>query len=250
MVAGLLAAYVSTLSTHLNWGTSYLVHDWYRRFIQPGRSEQHYVAVGRVTTALLMLAAALFTVTLESASASFNLLLSVGAGTGLLYLLRWYWWRINAWTEIAAMATSFLLAVGVFLAQRAGAVVPNHITLLGTVAVTTLVWLTVAFVTRETDRETLENFYRLARPAGPGWTRVRVECGALASADDVSSAFTGWLSGLALVYGALFGTGLALLGRPVAAAVAMTVALAGGAILVRVLPRLWRAVPAEHVLPH
>src|SRR5690606_16768896 len=106
MVAGLLVAYVSTLSTHLNWGTSYLVHDLYRRFINTTATERHYVAVGRLVTALLMLLAALLTYVLDTARTSFELLLSIGAGTGLLYLLRWFWWRINAWAEIAAMISS------------------------------------------------------------------------------------------------------------------------------------------------
>src|SRR5918993_3066571 len=121
MVAGLLAAYVSTISTHLNWGTSYLVHDLYRRFLHSGQTEAHYVLTGRVVTALLMVVAGLFTLVLETARDSFNLLLSIGAGSGLLYLLRWYWWRINAWSEIAAMASSFVLAMALFVAQRRGA---------------------------------------------------------------------------------------------------------------------------------
>src|SRR5918993_5775774 len=121
VVAGLLSAYVSTISTHLNWGTSYLVHDLYRRFLRPDESERHYVQMGRITSALLMVVAGLFTLVLETARSSFDLLLSVGAGTGLLYLLRWFWWRINAWSEIAAMASSFVLAMALFVAQRRGA---------------------------------------------------------------------------------------------------------------------------------
>jgi Na+/proline symporter len=107
MVAGMLAAYVSTIATHLNWGTSYLVHDFYRRFLRGGADERHYVLVGRIVTGLLMVAAAGVTYVLDTARASFELMLSVGAGTGLLYLLRWFWWRVNAWCEIAAMASSF-----------------------------------------------------------------------------------------------------------------------------------------------
>jgi len=124
MIAGLLAAYVSTISTHLNWGTSYLVHDFYRRFVKAGASEKHYVAVGRVVTALLMLFAALLTFVLQSARQSFELLMSIGAGTGLLYLLRWFWWRVNAWSEVAAMASSFLLALGFFVMARMGTDIP------------------------------------------------------------------------------------------------------------------------------
>jgi Na+/proline symporter len=245
MIAGLLSAYVSTISTHLNWGTSYLVHDWYRRFVRQGREERHYVRVGRLTTALLMAAAALFTLMLDTARSSFDLLLSVGAGTGLLYLLRWFWWRINAWTEIAAMASSFVLALMLFIAQRQGIVLPGHVTLLATIAITTMTWLIVAFRSAPTEAETLRRFYRLARPAGPGWRRVKAECPDVASPDHLSTAFVGWAAGLALVYGALFGMGLFLLGRPLAAIIAAGTAIGGAAALLRVLPALWRGDKAH-----
>lgn len=147
MIAGLLAAYVSTLSTHLNWGTSYLVHDIYRRFVRPDADERHYVAVGRVVTGLLMVLAGLLTLVLDTARQSFDLLLSIGAGTGLLYLLRWFWWRINAWSEISAMVSSFVVALGFFLAGKAGHVVPSHVSLIVTVLVTTIVWVSATFLT-------------------------------------------------------------------------------------------------------
>jgi solute:Na+ symporter, SSS family len=220
MVAGLLAAYVSTISTHLNWGTSYLVHDWYRRFVRGGQPERHYVLVGRMTTAVLML-------------------LSVGAGTGLIYLLRWFWWRINAWTEIAAMASSFVVSLTIVFAQRRGLSLPSHIGLLLTIAITTVVWVATAVGTRPTDGETLRRFYRLAKPAGPGWAAVRAACPDVASPDDLSRAFVAWLAGVALVYGALFGTGHALLGRPLPATASLMAAAAGAVVLLRVLPSLW-----------
>src|SRR5688572_30760033 len=192
MVAGLLAAYVSTLATHLNWGTSYLVHDFYRRFMKPGASEKHYVFAGRVVTGLLMVLAGLLTFVLESARASFELLMSIGAGTGLLYLLRWFWWRINAWSEIAAMASSFLIAVGFFLAGKMGAAIPSHVALLITVGATTVVWVTVTFMTQPTDRKTLVSFYTLVRPAGPGWKAVRAEAGVGPSPDSLPMSLLGW----------------------------------------------------------
>ena len=120
MVAGMLSAYVSTISTHLNWGTSYLVHDFYRRFVVTDAEEKHYVAVGRLVTALLMVCAGLLTFVLDTARESFELLLSIGAGTGLMYLLRWFWWRVNAWSEVAAMASSFVVAIGFFVAGKMG----------------------------------------------------------------------------------------------------------------------------------
>ena len=241
MVAGLLSAYVSTISTHLNWGTSYLVHDFYRRFVHPDEVERHYVLLGRVTTALLMVAAALFTLVLDTARASFNLLLSVGAGTGLIYLLRWFWWRVNAWSEIAAMASSFAMATALFVAERRGIVIPSHIGLLATVAVTTIVWLVTAFSTRPTDRETLRAFYLRVRPAGPGWAAVRAEVPDAASPDNPPAAFACWTAGLALVYGALFGAGYLLFGRYISGAIAVAAAIAGAVVLTRELPRLWRA---------
>jgi Na+/proline symporter len=213
MVAGLLAAYVSTMSTHLNWGTSYLVHDLYRRFAKPDATERHYVAAGRVVTALLMVLAALTTYVLETARASFELLLSIGAGTGLLYLLRWFWWRINAWSEIAAMTTSFLLAAFFFIAGKQGAGVPSHIALLITVGVTTAAWILVAYVTPQTDRATLVSFYRLVRPAGRGWEPVRVEAGVGPSPDSFAQSLLGWMLGCVFVYAALFGAGSYIYGN-------------------------------------
>jgi Na+/proline symporter len=241
MVAGLLAAYVSTLSTHLNWGTSYLVHDMYRRFINPAQEERHYVLVGRVTTGVLMIAAALFTLVLQTARDSFDLMLSVGAGTGLLYLLRWFWWRINAWSEIAAMASSFLLAAGLFAARRAGFAIPTHWSLILTVAVTTVVWLAVAFATEPTDRAVLQKFYRTVRPPGRGWQQVRAECGGLVPLGDLRLAATGWLSGCAFVYSALFGAGHALLGHTAYAAAFGAVFVVSTVVMVRVLSKLWAA---------
>ncbi|CAN5855463.1 Na+:solute symporter [soil metagenome] len=213
MVAGLLAAYVSTISTHLNWGTSYLVHDLYRRFLRPGASERHLVAVGRAVTALLMVLAALLTYGLDTARASFELLLSIGAGTGLLYLLRWFWWRINAWSEIAAMSTSFLLATFFFFAARRGAAPDPHLSLIITVAVTTLVWVAVSFLTPPTERSRLVEFYRLVRPAGPGWASIRREAGIGPSPDSIAQSLLGWVLGCVFVYGALFGTGSFLYGH-------------------------------------
>ena len=241
MVAGLLAAYVSTISTHLNWGTSYLVHDFYRRFMRPHETERHYVMVGRIATALLMLVAALFTLVLDTARGSFNLLLSVGAGTGLLYLLRWFWWRINAWSEIAAMATSFLLAAGLFVAERRGVIIPSHVGLLVTIAITTVVWLVTAYVTPPTDSETLRQFYLKVRPAGPGWREIRAGARGAESPDNISAAFSCWVASLALIYGALFGAGHLLFGHAVPGAIATAAAVAGGVVLARQMPRLWRA---------
>jgi Na+/proline symporter len=244
MIAGLLSAYVSTISTHLNWGTSYLVHDFYRRFLSTEREERHYVLVGRVVTALLMVVAAGLTYLLDSARQSFELLMSIGAGTGLLYLLRWYWWRVNAWSEIAAMASSFLVAVGFFVAGKAGAAIPSHVGLLTTVGVTTLVWVGTTFLTVPSDRGTLVAFYRLVRPSGPGWAPIRAVAGATGTPDCAVDAMLGWVLGCTAVYAALFGTGSLLYGRTAQGAVWAAVFVVAALGLRRLLPRLWAGAEA------
>lgn len=213
MVAGLLAAYVSTLVTHLNWGASYVVHDFYRRFIRPGATEKHYVFIGRVATGSLMILAGLLTYVLDSAKESFDLMLSVGAGTGLIYLLRWFWWRINAWSEIAAMTSSFLAAGAFFVLRKTGQAIPTPISLLGTIALTTVVWMTVTFLTKPADRETLVRFYRIVRPAGPGWKTIRDAAGVGPSPDSLAHSVLGWFTGCLFVYSALFGAGSFLSGK-------------------------------------
>jgi Na+/proline symporter len=245
MVAGLLSAYVSTISTHLNWGTSYLVHDLYRRFLRPDASEAHYVRMGRVTTAVLMLLAGLLTFALDTASATFQLLLSVGAGTGLLYLLRWFWWRINAWSEIAAMVSSFAVAVTFFILNQAGFGIPAHHSLLITVGFTTLVWVTVTLLTQPTDRTTLVRFYRLVRPAGRGWGPVAAEAGVGPSPDSLPQALVGWVLGCTFVYAAMFGTGSFLYGRTPQGLLWLAVFAVSGLGLVRVVPRLWAGSEAH-----
>jgi Na+/proline symporter len=239
MVAGLLSAYVSTISTHLNWGTSYLVHDVYRRFLRPSESESHYVQMGRLCTALLMVVAALLTYVLDTAKQSFDLLLAIGAGTGLLYLLRWFWWRITAWSEIAAMGSSFVIAVALAVAQKNGANIPSSIALIASVALTSIVWITVAYFGPRTDRSTLLSFYRLVRPSGPGWRDIRAEAGVAAAPDSLPQAMLAWMLGLAFVYSAMFGVGSFLFGNNTNAIVFGVVAVLSCAALVRVIPRLW-----------
>ncbi|HVZ49201.1 MAG TPA: sodium:solute symporter family protein [Gemmatimonadaceae bacterium] len=244
VVAGVLAAYRSTIETHLNWGTSYLVHDLYRRFLKPGRSEQHYVLAGRLTTAMLMVVAALMTYALGTAKEAFDLILSIGAGTGLLYLLRWFWWRVSAWCEIAAMVGSFVVAVGFFVARKNGAQIPDDISLIATVATTTVIWVVVAFVGPRTERETLHKFYALVKPAGPGWADVRAASGLGPSPDSPAQSLIGWVLGCLFVYSALFGAGSLLYGR-MPQFYAWLVVFVGSAIgMWRVLRGFWTGASA------
>jgi len=216
LVASLTSAYVSTMSTHLNWGASYLVHDLYRRFLRPDADERHLVRVSRLATVALMACAAGFSLLLATAGEAFRLLLSFGAGTGLIYLLRWYWWRINAWSEISAMVVSFLVTLTIHLLGRAGAVsLGPDAALLWTVGVTTVVWLLVTWLTPPVDRGVLE-----AYDGG--------------RADDLPRALVSWSLGCVAVYSALFAVGSVLYGRTGRAAVLAALAVAAGWGLARI----------------
>jgi solute:Na+ symporter, SSS family len=227
MVAGIFAAYRSTIETHLNWGTSYLVHDFYQRFVRRDAGQRELVFAGRLVTVLLMGVGVLFTLQLDNAKGAFDLLLSIGAGTGLIYLLRWFWWRINAWSEVSAMFSSFVVAAGFFAAGKSGHASGSVTVLLTTVAVTTVVWLVTTFLTSPVSDDVLAAFYEKVRPAGPGWSRIRRLAGLPASPDSPASALLGWVLGLASIYGALFSTGAFLYGRWVPGASWAVVSVAG-----------------------
>ncbi|MEO7520650.1 MAG: sodium:solute symporter family protein [Gemmatimonas sp.] len=235
MLSGMFAAYSSTIATHLNWGTSYLVHDFYRRFLRHDATEKHYVLVGRLVTVLLAVLAAIVTYMLETAREGFTLMISIGAGTGLIYLLRWFWWRVNAWSEVAAMASSFVVSLGFFVAGKMGNPAPANMVLIGTVATTTVVWLAVTYMTAPTDRRTLVDFYKRVRPAGPGWKRVRAEAGVGPSPDSMTVALGGWVLGCTFVYSALFGTGSFLYGNTSIALVWTAVFVVSGLGLAAIL---------------
>jgi len=240
LVASLLSAYVSTMSTHLNWGCSYLVHDLYRRFLNPDASERHLVWLSRVMTAVLMVVSGATVFLLSTAGEAFHLLLSIGAGTGLIYLLRWFWWRINAWSEIAAMASSFTIALALFVARKFGLDLSSHGALVWSVALTTVVWVVVTFATKPADTETLRRFYRKVRPAGRGWAKVVGPEEADGPRDSLSLAFLGWVCGCTFVYSGLFGTGALLYGHPLQGAVCLTVTVGAGLGLAWVVPKIWR----------
>ena len=173
MVGGLIAANSSTILTHLNWGASYLVHDFYRRFVRPDATERHYVLAGRIATVALFVCSAAAVYLLDSAKNAFDLILQIGAGTGLLYLMRWFWWRINAWCEIVAMVSSFVVSVALLVLARNGVIFSTHVALIVTVAITTVCWMVAAFAGPQTDRAVLLAFYTKVRPFGPGWTSIQ-----------------------------------------------------------------------------
>ncbi|NQT13434.1 MAG: Na+:solute symporter, partial [Planctomycetes bacterium] len=243
VLASLIAAFMSTLSTHLNWGSSYVVNDFYKRFVRPNAPEKELVLAGRICTLLTMVAAALLGLGLSNALQVFRILLQVGAGTGLLFLLRWFWWRINAFSELTAMIVSFVVAIG--LEVFGPETLPSWAKILGGVGITTPVWLLVTFLTRPTDEATLRKFCRLVHPGGPGWAAVLRR--AAAEGQLVEEAHQRWgvpmelLSmsiGCAAVYSALIATGYWIYGDHLLAAVLTTFAAISTAALIVIWKRV------------
>jgi SSS family solute:Na+ symporter len=236
VVASLAAAYMSTISTHLNWGASYVVDDCYRRFLVPDADDRHYVFIARVTTVVLIVLSAAVSLWLESAFKTFNILLQIGAGTGSVFLLRWFWWRVNAWSEISAMVISFVVALFFTFGPQWFGFPPVHpsLALVLGVAITTVGWVTVTLVTQPTERETLQAFYDHIRPFRAGWRKAVTTSGE--GAEGMGAAFACWFLGCAVVYGALFATGFALYGRRAPALVCGVVAVLAAYGLFRVLP--------------
>jgi Na+/proline symporter len=240
MVGGLIAANSSTILTHLNWGASYLVHDFYRRFIRRDAPERHYVNAGRACTVLLYIVAGFLAVALESAQEAFQIIISIGAGTGLLYLLRWLWWRINAWCEIVAMVSSFVVSLTFFILAKNGHGLPFAQTILISVGITTVSWLVAAYVTPPTDRDTLVSFYKKVQPSGPGWTAIRRAAGlTVATTDNIGMATLGWVSGCVVIWSSLFAIGNFLYGRTGPALTLTAIFVVSGLALVYVIRHLW-----------
>jgi Na+/proline symporter len=237
VVASLAAAYMSTISTHLNWGASYVVDDVYRRFIAPNRDDRHYVALARLVTVVLVALSAVVSLWLENALQAFQIMLQIGAGTGLIFLLRWFWWRINAWSEISAMLISFSVALWFQFGHVQVGLPPLDpaVQLVVGVAITTTGWFAVTLLTAPTPTATLQNFYDRIRPFAFGWRRaVRTQ----PDNDSFTAALACWFLGCVVVYGTLFGTGFGLYGRMRLAALCLTVAAAAGYGLFRALPRV------------
>jgi SSS family solute:Na+ symporter len=231
MMAGFAAAYMSTVGTQLNWGASYLVNDFYKRFLKRDGTERHYVTISRWATVFLFLASAVVTHYLGTIEGAWKFLLALGSGTGLVLILRWYWWRINAWSEISAMIASFVVSlVAISLIKprfAAGDLRADAWVMLVTVAVSTVVWLVVTFATQPEPDRVLESFYRRVRPGGPGWATVSTRAGfGRESIPGGALAWTNWIAGIVAVYSTLFGIGKLVLGDVAQGLVMLVIAVA------------------------
>ena len=239
VIASLVAALMSTISTHLNWGASYIVKDFFVRFIDEDAEEIKQVQIGRIATFVLMVLAAIVALALSNAIQAFNILLQIGAGTGLLFILRWFWWRINAYSEITAMVVSFLVAC--VMEFYVGEALPNHLKLIIGVGITTGAWMIATFVTRPTDFEVLTSFVQRIRPHDAGWqpivTRLHQE-GITINKDkrSLSTEILMLFLGCVLIYSALFGIGYFLYGR-----LTWSMIFLGASILSAIgIARLWK----------
>jgi SSS family solute:Na+ symporter len=237
MLVGFAAAYMSTMATQLNWGASYLVNDFYRRFMRKNESEKHYVNVSRMATVLLFALSIVVTWQIQTIGRAWTLLLALGAGTGLVLILRWYWWRINAWSEISAMVTSFVVSViAMQFVPSAFAGTPNADAwvMLVTVAVSTVVWLSVTFLTQPETDSVLDAFYRRVRPGGPGWAKVSGRLGyGREPIPGGALAWTNWVAGIVAVYSSLFGIGKLVFGDLSSGLILIVVAAAAFAWIAR-----------------
>jgi SSS family solute:Na+ symporter len=245
VVASLFAAYMSTIATHLNWGSSYMVNDFYKRFMKCDAPEKRLVMIGRISTFGLMLCSSLLALLLQHALEAFQILLLVGAGTGLIFILRWFWWRINAYSELTAMVVSFIIALYFKLVHTRLGFEPlaDWQQLLIGIVITTISWITVTLLTQPTDEDRLRKYYRLVHPGGPGWKHIMEKekaagmlMGAAAEPWDVPVGILCIMVGCMAVWGTLFAVGYWIYGNYAPAAILTLVAAISGFILVR----LWR----------
>ena len=235
MLAAFAAAYMSTIGTQLNWGASYVINDFYRRFAVRDKGERHYVIISQVVTMLLMVISLIVTLNLESIGGAWKFLLVIGAGTGPVLLLRWFWWRMNGWSEIAAMLTATVVSIFLQLVVKWNSDDPRQFAylMLTTVGITTAVWVAVTMITGPEPREKLLAFYTKVRPEGPGWRHVAKEAGMLEDHQmgGLAIQFGNWALGCILIYASLFGIG-ALIFKDYRSAVLYLLAAVIAAVLI------------------
>ena len=239
MIAAFAAAYMSSVGTQLNWGASYLVNDFYRRFLVREKGERHYVRAGQLATVLVMLASCVVTWYQESIAGAWTLLIALGAGTGGVFILRWFWWRINAWSEVSAMAASFVVSLLLRFGLGWSTDRPREFawTVLVTVGVSTAAWLAVTALTPPEPEETLLAFYRRVRPSAALWGGIAALATDVVPARDGLRNLVDWAAGCVLVYATLFGVGKILFGETALGLGLLAAAAAAGALIYRDLER-------------
>ncbi len=245
MLAGFAAAFMSTIGTNLNWGASYLVNDFYRRFVNKTAGERHYVAMSQVATVFLTIVSAILTYFMGSIAGAWKLLIVTGAGTGTVLILRWYWWRINAWSEVSAMIAAFVVSITLQLGFHLDSDDPYGFAyiMLITVGITTVVWLATTFLTAPEPMEKLVEFYRRVHPWTGGWAPVARQAPEILATNDTMYNLLDWLCGCVLIYGWLFGIGKIILEDYTTGFVFLAVGLAAGAVIYRDLSRRgWSSV--------
>ena len=252
VLASLIAAYMSTISTQLNWGSSYMVFDFYKNQINPNASEKRLVAVGRTSTVVLMILSAMLALLLQSALQIFDILLTFGAGTGLIFILRWFWWRINAWSEISAMFSSGIISIllkltplGAFLFDSETGLMESWLEFPMIVLVTSFIWIGVTYLTQPESNEVLQSFYKKIQPGGPGWNKVVKDAEAenidIKDKDvewSVPSGILAMLLGCGMIYSAMFATGYWIYGEQQNAIIATT----GAVISAFFLIKIWKKI--------
>ena len=252
VLASLIAAYMSTISTQLNWGSSYMVFDFYKNQINPNASEKRLVAVGRISTVVLMILSAMLALILQSALQIFDILLTFGAGTGLIFILRWFWWRINAWSEISAMFSSGIVSIllkltplGAFFFDSEIGLMPSWSEFPMIVLVTSVIWIGVTYLTQPESKEVLQSFYKKIQPGGPGWNKVVTDAEAenidIKDKDvewSVPSGILAMLLGCGMIYSAMFATGYWIYGEQQNAIIATTGTVISGFYLIKIWKKI------------
>ena len=252
VLASLIAAYMSTISTQLNWGSSYMVYDFYQKQINPNASEKRLVAVGRISTIALMILSAVLALLLQNALQIFDILLTFGAGTGLIFILRWFWWRINSWSEISAMFASGIVAIslkttelGPYLFGSNKGLFPDWLEYPLVVLFTSIIWIGVTYMTQPESDEVLRRFYKKIQPGGPGWVKVinkakkdKVKLYKKDSSWNVPSGILAMLLGCGLIYSIMFATGYWIYGQYIQASAFTISSLIFGIFLIKIWKKI------------
>lgn len=236
VIASIVAAFMSTISTHLNWGSSYIVNDFYQRFLKKDAGEKEMVWVGRIATVVLMLLSIILALFLTSAKQAFDIIIIMGAGTGLLFILRWFWWRINVWSEVSAMIGSLVL--GLFWKFLYTGELSGEWQLVLSVLLTTVIWVAVTLLTPPEDEKVLANFYRKTQPGGPGWSKFRDQEADEGAESNLPVEVLAMLLGTFLVYGVLFGIGYLIYSDWLYAGISLVIALVAGGFLAKIWGKL------------